>query len=196
MHESTRWGPPRYLCLLAVLSLHVMFIALLLMRAPAGNPVAAAVQSVEVLVLPPVSPPKVRVANLPPRRLSVDAATTAEPPVLVSPSISTWSASSASSNGSGSGVDWLAEKRRAVQAFEIRQHQPATARSVSGRPGEDIWWPRAVHHAGDQFKTPNGDWIVWINANCYQVATSGPSPFVPGAIMPETICHEPPGAVR
>jgi hypothetical protein len=55
---------------------------------------------------------------------------------------------------------------------------------------EDNWWPQAKHHAGDQFKTANGDWIVWINENCYQVANSNAIAYTPGTTLSQTICHD------
>ena len=80
----------------------------------------------------------------------------------------------------GTAVDWAAEARRAVQAFDIRSHLPASNQSVSGSPAEDHWWPRRQHHAGDQFKTANGDWIVWINDSCYQLTGPVPEHFGAG----------------
>jgi hypothetical protein len=105
-------------------------------------------------------------------------------------------APASSSDGSGSGVDWAAEARRALHAFEIRNRQPSINNSISSKPGEDNWWPQALHHAGDQFKTANGDWIVWINTNCYQVASSGPSAYALDAWQPQTICHDPSGTAN
>ncbi len=60
---------------------------------------------------------------------------------------------------------------------------------------DDNWWPR-VHHAGEQFKTANGDWIVWINSKCYQVAGSAPPAYAPGANLLQTICPGEPGTAR
>jgi hypothetical protein len=56
---------------------------------------------------------------------------------------------------------------------------------------EDRWWPRSKHHAGEQYKTPDGDWIVWINDNCYQVATPLMTVSAPGAMLPMTVCRDP-----
>lgn len=67
-------------------------------------------------------------------------------------------------------MNWAAEAHRAIKAFEIRRDQPQDpAQSVSSAWEE--WWPRQ-HHAGDQFKTESGDWIVWISADCYQIAVA------------------------
>lgn len=191
--ESTRWGLPRYVTLLVVLTLHLALIAALVMSQTGSLPTST-VHSVELLFLPPVHLPKVRSENGPPRRLSSDTAITIAPPVLDSPSTSP--AAGSSSDGSGSGVDWAAEARRALQAFEIRNHQPPSNKSVSSEPADDNWWPRAQHHAGEQFKTANGDWIVWINASCYRVASSGPNAYARDATLPPVICPDQPSISR
>jgi hypothetical protein len=96
-------------------------------------------------------------------------------------------------NGEGSGVDWAAEARRALQAFEIRSHQATASRSVSGRPEDDHWPLHAQHHAGERFKTENGDWMVWIDANCYEIARAGSGADVHVAPLTEPICQDHPG---
>jgi hypothetical protein len=136
-----------------------------------------------VMIISPAALPKVRAENSRPR-LSGDTAITIAAPTLGSDSSSSVSGSA----GSGSGVNWAAEARRAVRAFDIRNHQPPIHDSLSSSPADDNWWPRTQHHAGDQYKIANGDWIVWINASCYQVATSGPSPYANEAILPRTVC--------
>jgi hypothetical protein len=92
-------------------------------------------------------------------------------------------------------VDWAAEARRALQAFEIRSRQPAGNNSVSrSSPAEQPWWP--AHHPGERVKTADGNWIVWINSSCYQVATSVPSTSGSGP-QPLTVCpkrNDAPGA--
>jgi hypothetical protein len=119
--------------------------------------------------------------------LKGDTAISIEPLMLGSDGTSQ-APSAAASNGDGSGVDWRAEARRAVQAYEIRNHEPESSDLVSGSPAEDQWWPRSRHNAGDQYKTANGDWIVWINSSCYQIAIAGGSAYAPGAAGPRTVC--------
>ncbi len=186
MDESSRWDFSRCTILVVVLALHVALVALLVRASRIGTPLASIEQSVEVLFLPPPILPKVRFENARPRRLSGDTAITVAPPDLDSVLPSTQSSSG--SNGRGSGVDWAAEARRALQAFEIRNHRPPSNSSVSGGPAEEHWWPRGNHRIGEQYKTANGDWIVWINDNCYQIAVAGPSTMTPGAAEPQTIC--------
>ncbi len=193
MDQSSEWGPSRYTILACVLALHVGVLALLVWASRSENLAYATEQSVQLLYLPAVQLPKVRAENTRPRRLSGADISVALPDL--NPSLPPGQ-SGAASNGSGSGVDWAAEARRALQAFEIRSHRPASNPSVSGSPAEENWWPRARHYAGEQYKTGNGDWIVWVNESCYQIAVSGPSTFAPGAAPPQTICPGPPDAAR
>lgn len=189
MDESNRWPPSRYAALLVVVTLHVAVLAALLLRSGSVGLPASTADSVQLLYLPPATYPKVGSDDPLPRRMTGRTTLSMPPPVLASPAPPGAAAAAASSVGSGSGVDWTLEARRALNAFEIRQHQPAVNKSVSTQPGEDNWWPRGPHHAGDQFKTADGDWIVWIDSNCYQVASPGPNPYAPGASLPRTICR-------
>ena len=186
MDESTGWGVSRYLTLLVVVTLHLALIAALMMTGRTGDLPTSTDYSVELLFLPPITFPRVRSENARPRRLSGDTAVTIALPIpiaLPSPSLSPRPASS--SDGSGLGVDWAAEARRALRAFEIHNYQPPINNAISRMPWEDNGWPQAQHQTGDRFKTANGDWMVWINASCYQLASSGPKPY---AVLPQTIC--------
>jgi hypothetical protein len=194
MDESSEWVPSRYTILVCVLALHMAVLALLVRASRSEILSFSLEQPVQLLYLPPATLPKVRADNPRPRRLSGATAISLVAPDL-NPSLPPGQSASAS-NGSGSGVDWAAEARRALQAFEIRSHRPASNPSVSGSPAEENWWPRARHYAGEQYKTANGDWIVWVNESCYQIAVSGPSTYAPGATPPQTICPGPPATAR
>lgn len=188
MDESNGWEPRRYVILLIVLMLHMAVLALLTMTSRARIISALADTPLELVFISPSSPPKIRLENSRPQRLSSVVAVTIAPPTLNSFSVSP-STPASGSEGHGSAVDWAAEARRAVQAFDIRSHLPASNQSVSGSPAEDHWWPRRQHHAGDQFKTANGDWIVWINDSCYQLTSPVRSTSAPGsAPTSRTIC--------
>lgn len=191
MVESDSWGPRRYVILLVVLTLHGALFAALLMTSPTGSRPASKERSVELMFLPPVNPRKVRAEFVPVRRLRADLATKIVPSEVRSPTFPMSPLPASSAVGTGSGVDWAAEARRALQAFEIRNHEPPRNDAISSAPKEDDWWPRTPHHAGDEFKTPNGDWIVWINASCYRVAGSRPGVDAPGVTLSQAIC---PGA--
>jgi hypothetical protein len=188
MDKPIRWDRPRYMALIAVLMLHVALFAALLMSSRTKTLPGSAVQSVELLNLPPAIIPKVRAQNMRPKGGIDSPVVTIVPPVLDMGAMSASPLPASSSDGSGSGVDWAAEARRALHAFEIRSHQPAGSSSIAIRPEEDNWWPHDKHRAGEHFKTANGDWIVWINASCYQVADSAPSNEAAGATPLATTC--------
>ena len=188
MGESNQWPASRYATLLVVSIFHAAVLAALLMGSGTRGLPGASADTVQLLYIPPVTFPRVRADDPLPRRVSGRAPLSMASRVPASPAISDTPAPAASSVGSGSGVDWTLEARRALNAYEIRQHQPAINKSVSTLPGEETW-QRGPHHAGEQFKTANGDWIVWIDANCYQVASPGPSLYAPGAPLPRTVCR-------
>ncbi len=185
MDDSRRWGIQRCLTLVIVSTLHLALIRALLTSAGAENPVSTSVPSVELLLLPTVSPPKVRFEFAPPRRFSGNRTTPMRSIALGTLSMSTPAASRAAGNGSG--VDWAAEASRALHAYEIRNHRPPRDTLVSGE-SEDEWLRQLEHHPGDQVRTPSGDWIIWVSAECYQVARSGTSLYAAGATLPQTIC--------
>jgi hypothetical protein len=192
MQESNRRRAARYAAAAAVLAVHLVLIAAL-MTPPTGRLAMATANAVEVVLVAPVYPPKLQVmANLP--RRGRNLAITVEPPLLESLSFPASRALGSSANGAGAGVDWTAEARRAVQAFEIRSHQPSASRSVSGRPEDDHWRPHAQHHAGERFKTENGDWMVWVDANCYEIARAGSGAYAHVAPLTDPICQDRPGA--
>ncbi|MGO9038964.1 MAG: hypothetical protein ACLPX1_03675 [Steroidobacteraceae bacterium] len=186
MDESNGWGVSRYAALLVVVALHLALIAALMMTVRPGDPPASTDYSVQLLYLPPMTFPRVRSEIARPRRLRGDLAVPIPRPIRIdmpSPSLSPRPAAAA--DGNGLGVDWAAEARRAQRAFEIRNYQPPSNKSVSLMPWEDNGWPPAQHQTGDRFKNANGDWMVWINASCYQLAISGPKTY---AVLPQTIC--------
>jgi hypothetical protein len=197
MDQSKGWGPSRYAALCLVSAIHVILLLALLMgsRTPVA-PRPAAV-TVELLNLPRTIPPKIFPEISRPRRLNADTALSLTPPVPDLTSLFPLPQASIS-DGDGRGVDWRAEARRALEAYEIRGLQPPLRDSLSGSPADEYWhwWPRARHHAGEQFKTSNGDWIVWINDACYQVATASANANAPGTVLPRTVCSTESGVPR
>jgi len=187
MEEPNQEAGKRCATLALVLVLHAALFAALLMNPGTGTRRVLQPSAVELVYLAPANTPKVHRASAAPRRLGGQALVVIAPPAPDSPSLPLSGAASYYS-GDGPGVDWAAEARRALQAFEIRKNQPSGGKSVSGRPEDENWLPNAQHRAGEQMKTAEGDWIVWINANCYEIATSESSPYTVGA-LPETICR-------
>jgi hypothetical protein len=148
------------------LALHLAVVALLLMqtRSPPGIPINA--PAVEVVFLPPTKVPTARADGAHLQRMKVDMGMSLAPPTVDS---SSPAASAGGSNGGTPGVNWAAEARRAVKAFEIRRDEQVTHATL-GLSLWDGWLARQPHHAGEQMRTDSGDWIVWIDSDCYQVA--------------------------
>jgi hypothetical protein len=116
------------------------------------------------MFLPPMKVPTARADGAHLQRMKVDIGMSLAPPTVNS---SSQAASAGGSNGGTPGVNWAAEARRAVKAFEIRRDEQVTHATL----GLSLWdgWLQP-HRAGEQMRTDSGDWIVWIDSNCYQVA--------------------------
>jgi hypothetical protein len=173
--------------LLVVLALHLATLALLLVASRTLNVAGAGELPIQLLILPPVRPPPPKVENTRPEHWS----TTHIAAALALPTLDSanQSGSASAPDGRGAAVNWTAEAHRAVRAFEIRTHQTSNS-ALSVASSLDISGTRE-HHAGDQLKTANGDWIVWINANCYQIAGWNSDTAAAGGISPKTICRDP-----
>lgn len=169
-----------------VIALHVATLALLLAGSRTLNLAGAEQHPIELIVLEPVKPPHLRLENARPRRWSTDIAVALAPPALNS---SLQTGPGAALDGQGPAVNWAAEAHRAVRAFEIRTHQTGN-RALSVSSSLDVSGSRE-HHAGDELKTAGGDWIVWINANCYQIASWHSDAPSFGAVSPRIICRKP-----
>lgn len=168
---------------IVVLVLHLAMLALLLAAFRTQTARNVIDHPIELMFLAPVQPPKVLADNNRPPRLASNIAIAIAPPLV---NASAQMDSSSASDGHGSGVNWTAEAHRAVRAFEIRGNQTHnSALSVSSTLDERGF---GEHHAGDKSKTESGDWIVWINADCYKIASwHSDSSF--SAISPQTICR-------
>jgi hypothetical protein len=165
---------------------HAALLAWLMMALSVREGAAGSSESVQLVFLAPQSLPKIRVDSRQPRRVEIRVRVSDPPPLLPGPATSWAAPSQSGSKDGGSGVDWTAEARRALQAFEIRSRQPARNNSVSrSSPAEQPWWP--AHRPRERVKTADGNWIVWINANCYEVARSLPATDGSGP-QPLTVC--------
>ena len=170
--DLSRWPASRYPTFVAVLGMHALLIALLWLAPSIRNAPAPPLETVELLELAPPTVPKVKAENNPMRQLRAALPLPPMPRLDDAPLTTVGAQADRSAEGSGSGVDWAAEARRAVRAFNIRNDRLDAASGPSGAPAFDDAWLYAKHRRGEEFKTPDGDWIVWIDANCYQVAAA------------------------
>jgi hypothetical protein len=180
------WEPRRYIILLVVLAMHAALFAGLFMISIVRAPSMSTPLPVELLFLPPAQAPKIRLQNFHPR-LSTETVVSLAP--TLSDAVSD-SPRASRANGANSTVDWEAERRRALQAYEIRSGRLADGNSHPSVSADAKWWPQAPHHAGERYKTESGDWIVWINANCYQIAAASTPVYGVGGAYLQTICPQ------
>jgi hypothetical protein len=184
MRESISWRAPRFIALIAAAALHVALIALLLTAGAVVRVSDSSYRPVELVYIPALPPPPVRAETGRPLRLRADIALTPVSPMVTSaPPAST----SSGVGNHGRGVDWLAEAHRAVKAYEIRRDQPSES-ALSGRSPANDWWPQQGPHAGDSYKNEAGDWIVWIDADCYKVASWHSVDPAANAGPPQIVC--------
>ncbi|HEX3848505.1 MAG TPA: hypothetical protein VHV81_14075 [Steroidobacteraceae bacterium] len=189
--QSRRWTASRYTTLLAVLAGHVLVIALMCLAPGRAPPSSAPFDTVELIQLPRPDLPTIKAPNNPKRQLRAALFVPPAPRIGESQPAPDEPASDRSSEGSGKGVDWAAEARRAVHAFDIRNDRLLAMDSPYGVPAFDNGWLYVRHRAGEQFKTANGDWIVWLDANCYQIADAAPSRGGGGAPRGRVYCVDP-----
>jgi hypothetical protein len=190
--KSSVWRARRGIILIAVAMLHAGLIAVLMMANAVRRSPEASYGPVQLVYIPSTPLPRVRADSGRPERLRADIALSLVSPMLTS------APPSAPSSGNGShglGVDWLAEAHRAVRAYEIRRDHPAQ-NELSGKSPSNDWWPQQGPHAGDQVKTETGDWIVWIDADCYKVASWHSAEAALDTGPPQIICPGKPDKSR
>lgn len=191
MHiPGARW-PSRFITVLVVLALHAGVLALLLAAREASMPAAASRPPLELLYLPPAKAPKMLADSVPPKHLRADVGISVAPPSLdgLVPA-----APVAQAGGGGAGVNWAAEARRALMAYEIRRDRGVEHATLGLTPW-DGWLPAWQRRPGERVRTRAGDWIVWIDGNCYEVATWYPGTRERDAAQTPTICVQDPSAV-
>jgi hypothetical protein len=175
--------PSRLIALLVVLGCHLGLIALLVAESDSSKVGERADPPLELVYLPPVKYPQALADSAHPKHVNVNVGLALTPPSLDGSSLP---APLSQNGGGGAGVNWAAEAHRAVKAFEIRRDQHVI-HSV-GTSAWDGWLPVGEHHAGDKYRTESGDWIVWIDSNCYQIATWRDGTPVRDENPPHTIC--------
>lgn len=192
MGDAIGWDHRRVVILAAVVVLHLALMTALLLSRPEPRAGGGTPRPMELLHLPPTPQSKIRPENFRPSRIGSDTTISIAAPVIGSLSMAP---ATSGADGNGAGVDWSAEARRALQAYEIRSHKNPNAPSPSRSTTDDDWWPHAAHHAGEHYKTDGGDWIVWIDSSCYQVAKAAAADAL-GAVLPQTVCPDQDGKSR
>ncbi|HEX4151584.1 MAG TPA: hypothetical protein VHY75_05175 [Steroidobacteraceae bacterium] len=191
MAESGPWGSSRFIAVLVVLALHLA-VVLLLLTAPGAPPMIAADSPLELVFIPPTKAPKMLADSARPKHLRVDVGISVAPPDLdgLAPA-----APATQADGAGPGVNWAAEARRALMAYEIRRDQGVEHTNLGLTPW-DGWLPDRQRRPGASMRTESGDWIVWINGSCYQIASWHHGAPAREAAKPPTLCIDERGMAR
>jgi hypothetical protein len=154
------WRSSRYGVLLAVMALHALLLtALMVWRG--GVRVAASGRPLEIAFLPPnksldkITPPPLQVSpQLRPGPLDARTIVLLPPPT--------------SETGTPQ-VNWAQEASRAAETAAKNILSPAPRPPGSLPSGESDWFAGPRHHAGELMPAENGDTMVFVNENCYQV---------------------------
>jgi hypothetical protein len=165
MDESKKWGPSRLVALLVVLVLHLSMVIALLIVAKTRILRSSARTPVELLVLPRNTPP---LSSVPPPAAASRSRTSA--PVIPPSSAITINPPAAAADSVAGPVDWAQEAHTVAagiakkdSAGRSREAVPSTSSPFAAPP---------PHHKGDQIPTADGQWIVYVSEDCYQVSKS------------------------
>lgn len=119
-------------------------------------------------------------------------------PVVPSPSAITYP----SADDTVAPVDWAAEAHKAAAAITNSNAMPSAPpdrRKTSSAPGPRPWFPHSAHHAGEQYKTNDGDSIVWISDKCYVKSSKqllGVPDLIARSMLSGTVCPGNSGTAR
>jgi hypothetical protein len=168
MDEPHKWERSRYFALLVVSALHATLVIALLIAAKTRVLLTSDPNPIELLVLPPNTVPQTAVP--PPARANQPKKAT---PSGVPPSsaITNYPQAAAGENA-GPTVDWAQEAQNV--AADIAKKNSAERRqesALAASPQSPFALPPA-HHKGDQYPTGDGQWIVYVSDDCYQVSKS------------------------
>jgi hypothetical protein len=162
------WRSSRYAVLLAVLALHAMLLAALMMwrerirMASPGPPL-------EIAFLPPNAKPE-KIVPLPLQTPQPQSSPKIDEPAIIFLPPQT-------SEGEFPLVNWAAEARRAADSAAKSAISPPSKTPESAPAGRADWFPPSKYHAGDEVGLGNGDTAVFINDQCYQI-----SPMIPSIV--------------
>jgi hypothetical protein len=123
---------------------------------------------IELVYLPPSTTPDTRPMPVLPHSLRQEEVPTPAPSIINLP------LPTLPNENAGSPIDWANEAHEVAQAT-----RGGNARSLDGhqqpepnQPSKSIFGERPAHHAGEQFRTDDGQWIVFVSDDCYQIAGS------------------------
>jgi hypothetical protein len=166
MDESKKWGQSRFVALLIVLALHVSVMIALIIVAKTRILVTSTRNPVELLVLPRNSPTQIPV----PPPAAASRSRKAAPATLPPSSAITIDPSAAAADRVAAPVDWALEAQSVAAGIAKKDSAGRSREAVSSPPSPFAAPP--PHHKGEQIPTADGQWIVYVSDDCYQVSKS------------------------
>ena len=95
--------------------------------------------------------------------------------------------------GVDTSIDWSAEARRAAAAVTSAPHVREFGETPkAGRLWEPPLHPAPAHQAGEQYRSEDGEWIVWVSDRCYIVSGVPPlglPDILARSIPTRTVCQ-------
>jgi hypothetical protein len=165
MDELRKWGRSRYIALLLVSALHLSLVIALIIAAKTRILLTADPNPIELLVLPRTTAREISVPPAPANRTKKAAPATVPPSSAI-----TLDPSANAAEHDGPPVDWAQEAQSVATGIaekglaERRQDPPTSLQSPFAPP--------PAHHKGEQYATADGQWIVYVSDDCYQVSKS------------------------
>ena len=160
-------GLRRGIAFAAVVALHAGLVILTVtLRTPTSS--SASTEFITALIFPTAPLPSAASSNRRRPQLADETSPAAplEPPTTQPPVISF-------PIGADTAIDWVAEARRAAAAVT----GPRKVREFGRNPADSGQAPlrsSPAHEAGEQYRTEDGAWIVWVSDHCYIVSELPP----------------------
>jgi hypothetical protein len=174
MEDSESWRRARIVIMLAVIALHAVLVGMLVKFDGTRRATTLASRPIQVRFLPPIAAPVIRPGSpLEGSFKEFNVAAPTLPSLTLVPIVS-------SEDDSSNSVDWAAEARIVAAASAAGvPHRPFGSHVPSGTASSPGAGPSSSpeHKAGDQYRTENGDWVVFVTKNCYQISSSIPNLF-------------------
>jgi hypothetical protein len=148
------------------MALHVAVLIGLIIAAKTRFLTAPAATPIELLILPQNAAPTVP----PPPALSDRRKKGAATPLAPAPDSLTVVTPNVTSDVAGPPIDWSQEAHNA--AASIARSAPALNDAIPVSPSNSPFAAPPAHHKGEQIPTADGQWIVYVTDDCYQVSKS------------------------
>jgi hypothetical protein len=183
------WGLRRGIAFAAVVTLHAGLVILTVAFRTPTSP-SASTEFITALIF--LSAPLPPVASSNRRRPQVANETSpvapVEPPTTPTPVISF-------PIGADTAIDWVAEARRAAAAVTSAHDVREFGHIPKADSGQAPQRSSPAHEAGEQYRTEDGAWIVWVSDRCYivsEVPPLGLPQVLARSIPTRTVCERDP----